>query len=55
MKKEKSVYSLDVLCNTECKDDAEINFVHQVFRDCLQFYQWHYQVALDNPKIDPSI
>ncbi len=52
MKREKSVYSLDILYNTVCKDDQEIDFIDGVFRECLAFHQWHYQMAPDKQKRD---
>ncbi len=41
----KSTYSLELLVNTVCKDNAEVDTVHKALKDALHVYQWQYQKA----------
>lgn len=44
----KSTYSLDIITNTLCKDNGQVDIIRSVLKDTLAVYQWHYQTATDH-------
>lgn len=44
----KSTYSLDIITDTLCKDDEQVNIIREILKDTLAIYQWHYQAATDH-------
>ncbi len=48
----RSTYSLNIIIDTICKDDKEVDFIKSVLEETLSIYQWHYQTASNKPKRD---
>ena len=46
--KVKTTYSLDIITDTICKNDIQIDMIRNILKNTLECYQWYYQTATDH-------
>ncbi len=44
----RSTYSLDLVTNTLCKNDKQVDIIRDALKSALAAYQWHYQITTDH-------